>query len=69
MQLQTNNIKKQIQSIADLNNYEIKKYIRYLEKLDLHTLEVEIKRNKIQSLCQQNQVFNEAILLTILSKC
>ena len=66
MQLQTQQLSNKI---SELNLYEIKRYITILEKLSLHELEVEIKRNKIKNLCQQNPVFNEAILLTILSKC
>jgi len=66
MQLQTQQLSNKI---SELNLYEIKRYIALLEKLTLHELEVEIKRNKIQSLCQQNPTFNEAILLTVISKC
>jgi hypothetical protein len=66
MQLQTQQLSNKI---SELNLYEIKRYITILEKLSLHELETEIKRNKIQSLCQSNSLFNEAILLTVMSKC
>jgi hypothetical protein len=54
--------------IAELNVFEIKRYITLLEKLELPAIEIELNKPKIKSLCQQNPVFNEAIFCMLLSK-
>lgn len=54
--------------LFEINLYEIKRYVSLLQNLSIEDIEKELRRPKIQSLCEINPVFNEAIFCMLLSK-